>query len=233
MALANSSVMPHDEKKTDQMFIVEASFVALSKALPRIGHGNEAVKSSPPKLKHQPQLAYLEQNPSPLHKNLLNSPDTSQHETAPDTEPAHTTPASAITSMVQHFAPTVSSGKPVIGEREGDRQSKVTREKSGAIGDMLFGEEGAPHFIHREAPLYPFLARRKGKEGKVVLRLTLDCSGALKQVEVVEEGGYGFTEAAIRAASRSTFSPARRNGTLVASRVLLPVRFVLRGEIPD
>ena len=89
------------------------------------------------------------------------------------------------------------------------------------------GELGSPRFIHREAPVYPFVARRLGKEGKAVLRLTLDARGQLQEVKVVEANGFGFAESASAAVRKSTFAPAVRSGSAVASQVLVPVRFVL------
>ncbi|MBE0425434.1 MAG: energy transducer TonB [Nitrospirae bacterium] len=94
--------------------------------------------------------------------------------------------------------------------------------------DTEFGSVIAPSFLHREMPAYPIFARRIGKEGRVVLRLTIDKKGDLLDVEVVERAGYGFTEAAIAAVKKSTFRPAKKNGNPVASRALLPVRFTLR-----
>jgi protein TonB len=72
------------------------------------------------------------------------------------------------------------------------------------------------------------LARRFGKEGKVVLRLLIDRNGKLQNVEVIEPSGFGFTESAIEAIKKSTFSPAYRNGEKIASKAILPVRFNLK-----
>jgi len=94
---------------------------------------------------------------------------------------------------------------------------------------MTMGDAGSPRFIHREAPLYPFTARRLGKEGRVVLRLALDAQGRLQGIDVVEADGFGFAEAASAAVRKSTFAPAVKNGRAVSSQVLVPVRFVLRG----
>lgn len=93
--------------------------------------------------------------------------------------------------------------------------------------DVKFGTVTGPKFLHRELPVYPMIARRLGKEGKVVLRLTIDDKGNLLNVEVIENTGYGFTEAAIEAVKRSTFLPAKKDGKPIASRAILPVRFTL------
>lgn len=91
-----------------------------------------------------------------------------------------------------------------------------------------FGARGAPAFLKMKRPVYPRLARRLGKEGKVVLRLTIDEKGALTNLDVVEPAGYGFTEAAVEAVKGSTFSPAHEQGRTIASRARLTVRFVLK-----
>jgi protein TonB len=92
---------------------------------------------------------------------------------------------------------------------------------------MMLGDAGAARFSHRELPVYPFLARKLGKEGTVVLRLALDDKGRLQQIDTVESSGFGFADAASTAIRKSTFEPAISNGVAVSSRVIVPIRFVL------
>ena len=101
-------------------------------------------------------------------------------------------------------------------------------ESSSEPVETEFGAAVAPSFLHREMPVYPVFARKLGREGRVVLRLTIDARGNLIDVEVVETAGYGFMEAAVDAVKKSTFLPAKKKGKPVASRALLPVRFTLR-----
>lgn len=96
--------------------------------------------------------------------------------------------------------------------------------------DVEFGGDFGPKFLHREMPVYPLIARRLGKEGRVVLRLTIDENGRLLNVEVIEGAGYGFTEAAVEAVKRSTFLPAKIEGRPAPSRAILPIRFTLRRD---
>jgi protein TonB len=101
------------------------------------------------------------------------------------------------------------------------------------VGPAAFGSTGGPGFIRRVLPRYPRLAREMSREGTVVLSLTIDEKGILQGVEVVESAGFGFDEAALQAMQASTFKAAVRNGQPVASRALLPVRFMLRGSGDD
>lgn len=98
------------------------------------------------------------------------------------------------------------------------------------VNTIVEGEIGSingPSFLKMVKPEYPRLARRLGKEGKVLLRLFIDEHGRLLNVEVVEKAGFGFDESAINAVKASTFLPARLNGYPVACKALLPVRFKL------
>lgn len=93
-----------------------------------------------------------------------------------------------------------------------------------------FGSVEGPKFLRRTLPIYPMMARRMGKEGRVVLRLTIDEKGNLSNVEVIENAGYGFAEAAVEAVRKSSFLPVLKDGKPVASRAILPVRFNLRSH---
>lgn len=96
------------------------------------------------------------------------------------------------------------------------------------IIESRFGEKGSPSFVYQAMPVYPILARRMGREGKVLLKLLIDMNGKLQQIEVVERADYGFTEAAIEAVKKSTYAPGYRNGERVAMKALLPIRFQLQ-----
>lgn len=91
-----------------------------------------------------------------------------------------------------------------------------------------FGVGDGPRFSSTVMPEYPRFARRRGIEGKVVLKLRIDEKGRLKGVEVIEPGGFGFTDAALRAIRQSSFIPAHRNGRAVPSEAILTVRFRLK-----
>jgi len=98
------------------------------------------------------------------------------------------------------------------------------------IGGRGFGAPGGPKFLHREVPAYPMLARRRGKEGTVVLMVTIDAVGKLSKVDVVQASDRVFVEPSVQAVRKSTFLPATRDGQPVASAAIYPVRFSLREE---
>ncbi|MGO9137074.1 MAG: TonB family protein [Syntrophales bacterium] len=126
--------------------------------------------------------------------------------------------------------------KPVTAAVQKSDNSTLAKTEITSIGkaanldaaETVFGNSGAPAFTRREMPIYPLLARRLGKEGKVVLKLLIDKNGTLQDIEVIEPSEFGFTEAAVAAIKKSTFSPAYRNGEKVPSKAILSVRFNLK-----
>jgi len=94
--------------------------------------------------------------------------------------------------------------------------------------EVAFGSAEGPRFLKRIVPEYPLKERRLGKTGVVVLMLAIDAKGRLINVEVIKEGGTGFTSAAVVAIKNSSFIAARRNGSPVACKAVLPIRFRLR-----
>jgi protein TonB len=143
------------------------------------------------------------------------------------------------------FTPTFRGG--TEGNTDGPAEERpigmasgVGKQPSGSLNatgggaeslmETRFGASVAPAFLHKEMPVYPMMARKFGKEGKVVLKLTIDENGNLLDVEVMDKAGYGFTEAAVEAVKKSTFLPAKKDGKPIASRALLPIRFQLERD---
>lgn len=90
-----------------------------------------------------------------------------------------------------------------------------------------FGQGDGPRFRHRTLPQYPSEAKRENREGKVVLCLTIDADGELRDAKVLSHTGLEFVEAALRAIRKSSFFPAKQNGRPIPSRARLAIRFTL------
>lgn len=112
--------------------------------------------------------------------------------------------------------------------QSGGKEGKAKETMENIIVDTEFGSINGPRFIYREIPSYPQIARRLGKEGRVVLRLTINERGEVVNIEVIESAPYGFTESAVDAVKKSRFSPAMKDGKPVTCRAILPVRFILK-----
>lgn len=122
---------------------------------------------------------------------------------------------------------TAKSGGP--GEPERTASARADGAPTG-VG----GQDGdtAPRFggqaLGNPAPGYPYYARRRGQEGRVILRVRVSAAGAAERVSVRNSSGYPLLdEAAIEAVRAWRFEPASRRGTPISGLVDVPVFFRL------
>ncbi len=98
-----------------------------------------------------------------------------------------------------------------------------------APGDVR--EEGVTSGVERKSvprPQYPRLARRRGHEGDVAVKVFVDSQGRPDNVKLIESSGYNSLDnAAIEAAGDASFQPAQRLGRPVESDIILNFRFRL------
>jgi len=95
-------------------------------------------------------------------------------------------------------------------------------------GLIQFGTPGGPGIVRMTQPRYPHEAKRLGKEGVVVMKLSLDETGAVYDVQILQGAGFGMDEASREAVMLSRFRPATAKGRPVACQAILPIHFKLR-----
>jgi protein TonB len=80
-----------------------------------------------------------------------------------------------------------------------------------------------------QPPRYPEAARRRGEQGRVMLRVSVSTDGLPTDVEIARSSGHHtLDEAAVSAVKRWRFVPASQGGRPVAGVADVPVRFQLR-----
>jgi sulfite reductase (NADPH) flavoprotein alpha-component len=85
-------------------------------------------------------------------------------------------------------------------------------------------------YLVNPPPAYPALSRRKGEEGRVVLRVLVNAAGAAQAVEIRASSGHERLDvAALETVRRWKFVPARRGAEPVSAWVLVPISFKLEG----
>lgn len=90
------------------------------------------------------------------------------------------------------------------------------------------GTKGAAPRGDNPKPEYPFVARKRGYQGRVVLRVDVLPNGTADSVELASSSGYDSLDAAaVRTVRQWRFVPARHNGEPVAAAVTVPVLFKL------
>lgn len=81
-------------------------------------------------------------------------------------------------------------------------------------------------YLDNPRPAYPPLSRKANEQGKVVLQVAVDASGAARQVDVRSSSGFDrLDRAAVAAVSRWRFVPARQGSEAVSATVLVPIVF--------
>lgn len=84
-------------------------------------------------------------------------------------------------------------------------------------------------YLDNPKPAYPVSSRRRGEEGRVMLRVFVDAEGRAAKVEVQESSGHNrLDESAVTAVARWRFVPARRGSEPLAAWVRVPIVFSLR-----
>lgn len=243
VALASVCCIPHAPKVHD--------CVMVDLQMPRAGLPGPRGGSAEPRSQGAPAGMTVPHAPSAVpahhetHEQMLPAKPQAALVTEQKASVAQTPPAplagrgadSGATARGQASAASAQAG----GADSGAGKANATGGAGGAGGegpggsggakrpvDGVFGARGGPAYLRKVLPVYPRFAQRLGKEGTVLLRLTLDENGTLQAVEVVEKAGHGFEEAALAAVSASAFRPAMHNGRAVPCRALLPVRFELK-----
>lgn len=105
--------------------------------------------------------------------------------------------------------------------------------ESGQVGNGEGGDIGSePRFaaqgLANPAPRYPYMARRRGQEGRVILRVQVNAAGHAEAVSIWQSSGYRvLDDAALDAVRKWRFIPAHRAGKPVSGLVEVPVAFKL------
>lgn len=83
-------------------------------------------------------------------------------------------------------------------------------------------------YLHNPSPEYPPGAKRRGEQGRVLLRVTVSETGEATVVLVSQSSGYALLDqSALQAVRAWRFIPAKFNNHPVVAEVTVPVRFTL------
>lgn len=175
--------------------------------------------------------------PTPKTRRAMR-PQTAPPQTVAASQLSPNETATASTPGVQAgIATEPGTGMGLAGEGPGKGYGQTPGEGGGGLGsgggsgngiyEGQFGHGDGPKFRHRTMPHYPDEAKQSGKEGSVSLRLRIDASGVLRDVEVIQHSGVDFVEETIRAIRASTFYPATRHGQPLPCNAVLTIRFKL------
>lgn len=83
-------------------------------------------------------------------------------------------------------------------------------------------------YLNNPPPAYPLAARRRGVEGRVIVRAEVLADGTCSRVELKKTSGYDpLDQAALEAVKKWRFVPARKGSQAVTAWVEVPITFKL------
>jgi protein TonB len=86
-------------------------------------------------------------------------------------------------------------------------------------------------YLQNPKPVYPRISRRRGEQGKVVLRVFVSADGSPGKIELRTGSGYQrLDQAAREAVTHWRFVPAKRGEQAVSAWVVVPIVFSLNSE---
>ena len=109
---------------------------------------------------------------------------------------------------------------------QGIGSSLPVKTASRGQGNIVYAK---PKYKENPLPHYPQIARRRGYEGRTLIRVKVLENGKAGKIEVEESSGFKVLDtAALKSVSGWTFVPGRINGKRTEQWIRVPIRFVLK-----
>ncbi len=180
----------------------------------------EEPKPEPPKVKTPPPVKVAAVKPPP---------DAPPPPNDPPPEPSEKPPPIVVGLSLSSTSSAGTIAVPVGNTSYGKADKVVAPESVQGYAAPKYAPPGTADVdpvIEREYKgEYPAEAKKNDVEGIVVLRVTVDASGAVTEVKVLKGPGYGLNEAAREWILKTRFKPAMKNGEPVATSITYNYRF--------
>lgn len=157
---------------------------------------------------------------------------------SPESSPKEAETANRNLAYRETDKPTNNAG-PLSGNADEEANNQMTAQLRGKEDMNLKRDSGtdslsrnielaSPDYKANPKPRYPMLARRKGYEGTILLRVLVLESGGVGKVELEKSSGYEILdESALKAVKEWVFVPGKKNGQPIPSWVTVPIKFRL------
>jgi len=178
-----------------------------------------AVAPVPPSPPPEPPKPKATEKPQVRKIEKLQAPDP----LAPEfPEPKEETPQ--MQEPVAHEAP-----REPVPPRELKQSNNQTIKQSSPVAPRQARIDAPPSPTRSIRPDYPKGARQRGEQGVVTLEILVDAKGVVSEAKVAVSSGFDeLDEAAVKAARKAKFRPAKSGGKSVASMARLNLEFKLR-----
>ena len=90
-------------------------------------------------------------------------------------------------------------------------------------------KEAIPAYQKNPPPRYPRMARRRGYEGTVLIKVLVNRDGKVNEVKVIQSSGYDVLDrSALNTVKDWSFEPGMKGDRAVEMWVVVPIRFALK-----
>jgi len=114
-----------------------------------------------------------------------------------------------------------------MGTPPTDRDASQDKQRPAAQAQLI--QKAAPRYQLNPPPEYPRIARRRGLEGTVIIKVLVDNNGGAVKTIVAATSGYAVLDKAAQKNVRSwVFRPGTINGRKQAMWVEVPIKFQLK-----
>jgi protein TonB len=193
------------------------------------------VAPSPPPSTTAPAL--IRKTPQPARARATAAPATTPHIALP-TEPSttrlplpnrqqqETTKASTV--LVTRSTPATASATDAA-PAENALHAPAPATPTVVASQTVAAVETPPAFLDNPHPIYPPLARQRGWEGDVLIKVSVDNQGKVVRADLKQSSGHRVLDkSALKQIRTWRFSPALKGNVGVAGEVTVPVHFRLR-----
>jgi protein TonB len=176
---------------------------------PRLAAKDIPLKKSSPEEATKSELTANSSNQNKLVK--VSFPDRMRKD---QTKKIETTPPVKTASTAGHIL------------RKREESIGTSQGKRAAQGNIVYAR---PKYKQNPTPHYPELAKRRGYEGKTLLKVKVLENGKAGNIQVEESSGFKVLDtAALRSVRGWTFVPGTINGKRTEQWIRVPIRFVLK-----
>jgi protein TonB len=233
MAIRSSTLFTASFVFHGAMWIVSGGLEAKSQRAPTAIQVTEVKKKKPP------EPAKVEQQQPPKQKAKPKPQKAANPEPLPELEALPKAPLEALPD----FGLSLSGGVggdgialpagPIAAKQSAQKAApeRVVKRTLSPVGAATPGSDSCeepltkPKPVSVPQPAVTEAARAAGVEGKVRVELTVDETGRVVEVRVLQGLGYGLDEAALAAARSATFEPALRCGKPTRATFTISMRF--------
>lgn len=202
---------------------------------------------SAPVKKQEPQP--LKENPPLARQKQAAAQDMAQPHNTNSAAPQTDDVPQSVTSPQQAEKNTKQAVQPAVAAQERNTPARNTKNEaaqnaapdgaaapntSAALDNSASAVASEPvplNTLDNPSPKYPKLARQRGQEGEVLLRVAVSSRGEVTHIAVERGSGHKLLdEEALKTVKKWRFSPARKNGRPVDGKGTVLVEFRLSQE---